>query len=91
MIAKLLAGVLSACLIAETSAAFAAAEPRVRHAKPLRHARAALPPAVPIARPGEPARMIQVKPGLFISSYDCVTDEGYGRWRPCSAGSRDGP
>jgi len=34
----------------------------------------------------EPARMIQVRPGVWISSYDCVTDEGYGRWRPCSSG-----
>jgi hypothetical protein len=32
-----------------------------------------------------PARMIEVRPGLFISSYDCVTDEGYGRFSPCSA------
>ena len=31
-----------------------------------------------------PARIIQVRPGVFISSYDCITDEGYGRWRPCS-------
>jgi hypothetical protein len=34
----------------------------------------------------EPARMIEVRPGLFISSYDCVTDEGYGRLRPCNVG-----
>ena len=31
-----------------------------------------------------PARMIEVRPGVIISSYDCITDEGYGRWRPCS-------
>ena len=31
-----------------------------------------------------PARMIEVRPGVIISSYDCVTDQGYGRWRPCS-------
>ncbi|MEA2930562.1 MAG: hypothetical protein QOG38_2990 [Hyphomicrobiales bacterium] len=34
----------------------------------------------------EPARMIEVKPGLYISSYGCVTDEGYGRYLPCDAG-----
>ena len=28
--------------------------------------------------------MIQVRPGVFISTYDCITDDGYGRWRPCS-------
>lgn len=38
----------------------------------------------------EPARMIEVKPGLYISSYGCITDEGYGRYLPCdvSRGSR---
>ena len=34
----------------------------------------------------EPARMIEVKPGLYISSYGCITDEGYGRYAPCDAG-----
>jgi hypothetical protein len=27
--------------------------------------------------------MIEVKPGYWISSYGCVTDEGYGRRLPC--------
>jgi hypothetical protein len=31
----------------------------------------------------EPARMIEVKPGLWISSWGCVVDEGYGRYSPC--------
>ena len=35
-----------------------------------------------------PARMIEVRPGLIISSYDCIIDEGYGRLRPCSAGRK---
>ena len=30
-------------------------------------------------------RIIESKPGLWISNYDCVTDEGYGRYRSCSA------
>jgi hypothetical protein len=34
----------------------------------------------------EPPRMIEVRPGWWISTYDCVTDEGQGRFRPCSAG-----
>jgi hypothetical protein len=34
-----------------------------------------------------PPRMIEVRPGVWISSYDCITDDGYGRWRPCSASS----
>ena len=31
----------------------------------------------------EPARMIEVRPGLWVSSYGCITDEGYGRIAPC--------
>lgn len=34
-----------------------------------------------------PPRMIEVRPGVWISSYDCITDDGYGRWLPCSASS----
>lgn len=34
-----------------------------------------------------PPRMIEVRPGVWISSYDCITDEGYGRWLPCGAGT----
>jgi len=30
-----------------------------------------------------PAHMIEVRPGLWISSYGCVTDEGNGRFMPC--------
>jgi hypothetical protein len=38
----------------------------------------------------EPARMYEAKPGVWISTYDCITDEGYGRWRPCSSGGGKG-
>jgi hypothetical protein len=44
------------------------------------------PVSVAPASSFEPARMIEVRPGVIISSYDCITDEGYGRWRPCSSG-----
>ncbi len=30
-------------------------------------------------------RMIEVRRGLWISNYECVTDEGYGRFLSCSA------
>lgn len=40
------------------------------------------PLAVP--RAGEPARMIQLPNGRWVSSYQCVTDDGYGRYRDCS-------
>ena len=31
----------------------------------------------------QPARMIEVRPGVWISSYGCITDEGYGRYNSC--------
>ena len=31
----------------------------------------------------QPARMIEVKPGYWMSSYGCVIDDGYGRITPC--------
>ena len=31
----------------------------------------------------QPAQMIEVKPGVWISSYGCITDEGYGRYNSC--------
>src|SRR5882724_9829151 len=33
----------------------------------------------------DPPRMVERKPGWWMSTYECVTDEGYGRFRPCSA------
>jgi hypothetical protein len=31
----------------------------------------------------QPARMIEVKPGYWISSFGCALDAGYGRFTPC--------
>ena len=31
----------------------------------------------------QPARMIEVKPGYWISSFGCAQDAGYGRLTPC--------
>lgn len=31
----------------------------------------------------QPAQMIEVKPGYWVSSYGCVQDGGYGRLTPC--------
>jgi hypothetical protein len=57
------------------------------------HTHAARTPAYPMAAApdgsGEP-HMIEARPGVWISSWDCITDEGNGRWMPCSAGSRSG-
>jgi len=51
-----------------------------RHARPANEVGASTTP-----RAFEPPRMIEVRPGWWISTYDCVSDEGQGRWRPCSA------
>jgi hypothetical protein len=32
------------------------------------------------------SRMVEPKPGVWTSNYDCFTDDGYGRFRSCSAG-----
>ena len=54
-------------------------------AKHYRH-RAVVPYRPAVAAPSSFAgpTMIRVRPGVIISSYDCITDDGYGRWRPCS-------
>jgi hypothetical protein len=38
----------------------------------------------------ESARMYEARPGVWISTYDCITDDGYGRWRKCSDGGGRG-
>lgn len=71
----------AACLVLASTAADA--KHRKWHA---RHAPAAYQSNPFYGVKQEPARMIEVKPGLYISSYGCVTDEGYGRYRPCGSG-----
>ena len=31
----------------------------------------------------QPARMIELRPGYWISTYGCAQDAGYGRFTPC--------
>jgi hypothetical protein len=58
-----------------------------------RHKRVAKP--APVVRPAapafrqEPARMIEIAPGKWISSWGCYTDDGYGRYGTCDM--REGP
>lgn len=66
-----------ALLIASTTATVA----QVRHAP--QHARAYAGVAVPS---GAPARMIEVRPGLWVGSYQCITDLDRGG-RDCSSGN----
>ena len=51
-----------------------------------RHARVATGTVAPPSSSFGPPRMYEARPGLWISTWDCITDDGYGRWRPCSAG-----
>ena len=41
------------------------------------------PPAWSVSASHQAPRMIEVRPGLWISSYGCISDEGYGRYAPC--------
>jgi len=80
-------------MVAVAAASFVAmpvADAGAKHTK--RHAHHAEAPVQPTTMKGfsqqGPARMIEVRPGLWISSYGCVADEGYGRYSPCDVGSR---
>jgi hypothetical protein len=67
-----------------TAAGASDVHPKHRHHHDYHGAYAAPYPAGPPM--AQPAHMIEVRPGLWISSYDCVTDEGQGRWFPCDMG-----
>ena len=87
MRSKLLVIAVSALpAIAASSVALAASKQHSRHHHVSRPVPAvAWSAPAPLVGPGAPARMIEARPGLWISTYDCVTDEGAGRWRPCSS------
>jgi hypothetical protein len=76
MISKATTAIVLALLVASTSAGPA-------------HARYALRQGHPAAAAGvpstAPARMIEVRPGLWVGSYQCVTDLDRGG-RDCSSG-----
>jgi hypothetical protein len=76
MFNKTTVAVVAALLVASTVAASA----HVRHAP--RHARAY---AGGVASRFAPARMIEVRPGLWVGSYQCITDLDRGG-RDCSSG-----
>jgi hypothetical protein len=67
---------LAVCLA--LSAGDAAVAKRAHHRAP--------PPPAPYDASGP--RMIEIRPGLWISTWDCVTDEGQGRFRPCNGGAK---
>jgi hypothetical protein len=76
---------MTAALALAASAAAAASK---HHKRYPRHARA--PVVVAPAPPSSfaPPRIIEARPGVFISSYGCITDEGYGRWTYCGQGRK---
>jgi hypothetical protein len=76
MLSKTTVVVVAALLVASTAATPA----RIRHAP--RHAR----PYAGLPMPSTaPARMIEVRPGLWVGSYQCITDLDRGG-RDCSSG-----
>jgi hypothetical protein len=77
MINKVKTAVVLALLVASTSAGLA----HVRHAPRHGHWVGAGASASSFA----PARMIEVRPGLWVGSYQCVTDLDRGG-RDCSSG-----
>jgi hypothetical protein len=75
---------VTAALVLSASAAAAAKKHHPRYA---RHPQAAY--VAPSTDSGfAPAHMIEARPGVFISSYGCITDEGYGRWLYCGQGRK---
>jgi hypothetical protein len=61
----------------------------VAEAKHRRH----VPPPIPAVWPFStqhdgPAHFVRLPNGLIVSSYECFTDEGYGRYLACGAGRR---
>lgn len=78
---------LCAALIAPALVASADAAQKKKRVKPV-----AAPPhaaGLPKTYRNEPARMIEIAPGRWISTYGCFTDEGYGRYSSCDM--REGP
>jgi hypothetical protein len=75
MLNKTAVTAVAALVVASTTAALA-------HGRHARHAR---PNAGASASSFAPARMIEVRPGLWVGSYQCVTDLDRGG-RDCSSG-----
>jgi hypothetical protein len=76
---------IAVALAAATTAASAASKKHHRYAA---HPRASVvvPPG-PYSTSGPP-HMVEARPGVWISSYGCITDEGYGRWLYCGQGRK---
>lgn len=71
--------------LALTASAAAASKHHHRYARHWR-APAVTEPAPPPSY--APPRIVEARPGVFISSYGCIQDEGYGRWTYCGQGRK---
>ena len=80
-----LAIAMTAALALSASAAAAASKKHHRYAG---HPRASAVVAPAPYSSFAPAHMVQARPGVWISSYGCITDEGYGRWTYCGQGRK---
>ena len=69
--------------VALGATAFAGSGKHKRHVRPAPPAERPFSMLNLLADDHAPARMVEVRPGLWISSYGCVMDEGYGRYSPC--------
>jgi hypothetical protein len=88
MTLRTLAVLLCAALIVPAFADSAdAARKKRKHVKPIAAPHQTF--GVPKTYRNEPARMIEIAPGRWISTYGCFTDEGYGRYGSCDM--REGP
>ena len=75
---------VTAALVLTASAAVAAKKHHPRYA---RHPyAAAVAPALDSSF--APAHMVEARPGVWISSYGCIQDEGYGRYTYCGQGRK---
>jgi len=87
MTLRMFSALLCAALTASAFGSPADAAPKKKRVEP-----AAAPPphfGIPKSYRQEPARMIEIAPGRWISTYGCFTDEGYGRYGSCDM--REGP
>jgi hypothetical protein len=75
--------VASAMMLAALTAADAATKHR-RHVRDVD----VIPNSLPAMRAPSGPHMVQIRPGLWISSWGCVVDEGQGRLRSCDADGR---
>jgi len=80
-------GIIAAAVLALSVTAAAAGAQKNRHHVPPGVQEDVVPPW----RGGRdigPAHFVRLPNGLIVSSYECFTDQGYGRYWPCGAGRR---